>query len=133
MKKILISLTLSVGLMLSACNNPGESDESIDAHGEVNNLLKAVEFNDGGWINFEGDVSSSENEMIHTDAVSYNPNNDYLINTSVYVSYYNDGDFIETILHNEEPPISIERVEDANNIKLSFSSKKIQSIELWQK
>lgn len=130
MKKLLCVITLTEILLLSACSSSGDGSNET---GQRVNLLNIEKFVDDGWINFDGEVSSSENEMVHTESISYNSNNKYYLNDSAYVSYFNDDKFIETALHNEENPIELKIVKEANNIKLSFSNKKSERIVLEEK
>lgn len=130
MKRLLCAITLTGSMLLTGCNLSENSEDDTE---QSVNLMNVETLNDEGWINFDGEISSSANEMVHTESISYIPNNEYLLNDSAYVSYFNNDDFIKTVLHDGENPIKISNVEEANNIKLSFSNKKAERIVLSEK
>lgn len=130
MKRLLCAITLTGSMLLTGCNLSENSEDDTE---QSVNLMNVETLNDEGWINFDGEISSSANEMVHTESISYIPNNEYLLSDSAYVSYFNNDDFIKTVLHDGENPIKISNVEEANNIKLSFSNKKAERIVLSEK
>ena len=72
--------------------------------------------NEEGWINFEGDVGGN-NEYRITPVIDYDSNKSYEINKGAYVTYYSGEEFIKTVQQAEG---SIEQVEEADNIKVSY-------------
>jgi len=59
--------------------------------------------------------------MRTSDLIPYNSDKNYEINRSSYVSYFNGDEFIETKLYGEGLPLSIDSVEKADGIKVSFN------------
>lgn len=120
MKKILILSGLMSMLFIASCSNAEGTGESLIDNDSV------IE---GTWINYNGE-ETEDSEMRTTEAVEYDPSNDYEINRSSYVSYYNGDEFLETILYGEEPPMNLEKVENADSIRISFNAYNEDSITL---
>ena len=55
------------------------------------------------------------------------------INRSSYVSYFNGDNFIETKLYEEGFPKTLDTVEEADSIKVSFNESNKEVIELIEK
>ena len=91
-------------------------DDSIDETSSHDNLLE-FEGTETGWINFDGEISDN-NEYRITTAIEYEPEKDYTLTIGSYISYYSGEEFIKTVQHNPEE--SVEQVEEADNIKVSY-------------
>ncbi|MBF0753098.1 hypothetical protein IR135_02345 [Jeotgalicoccus nanhaiensis] len=112
-------MSLLVGIMLlSACS--GGSDD---------NLMDMGSLTEGSWMGYNGEAVENE-EMMTTDYIDYDPSNTYEINRSSYVSYFNGEDFIETIQYSGEPPMTLDTVEEADRIMVSFNQYNEDSINL---
>ena len=119
MKTKLLFMSLLVGIMLlSACS--GGSDD---------NLMDMGSLTEGSWMGYNGEAVENE-EMMTTDYIDYDPSNTYEINRSSYVSYFNGEDFIETIQYSGEPPMTLDTVEEADRIMVSFNQYNEDSINL---
>ncbi|KKK33959.1 hypothetical protein WN59_10175 [Salinicoccus sediminis] len=132
-------------LLLTACGT-GENGEETEASGsnaetsnEENadntqsaNLIDKESLNDGGWINFEGNVKEQEG-MMNTESIPYDPSKEYELNSGAYVTYFNGEEFIETKLIQDNLPGPIETVDEADSIQLSFHKDFIDMIELKEK
>ena len=69
--------------------------------------------------------------MIISNPIPYNPDLDYEANNTFYVTYMNGDDILETRLHGDgPPPIEVETVEEANQIRISFDRNKLDGFEL---
>lgn len=137
MKKMIVLFGIFSVLLLSACSekmNVTETDNSNASEKIANdktskNLIDPNTLIDGQWIDFNG-VEKASDKYVSTESIDYNPGNEYSINNGVYVSYFNDEEFIETIRFNEEGKLN--QVEDSNNIKLSFHEQFKDIISLTQ-
>ena len=119
MKTKLSFMSLLVGIMLlSACS--GGSDD---------NLMDMGSLTEGSWMGYNGEAVENE-EMMTTDYIDYDPSNTYEINRSSDVSYFNGEDFIETIQYSGEPPMTLDTVEEADRIMVSFNQYNEDSINL---
>ena len=120
MKKTLSLMSLLLGIMfLSACSS--SSDEG--------GLLDVGSATTGSWMGYNGEPVENE-EMMTSESIDYNPSKTYEINRSSYVAYYNGDEFIETVLYSGEPPMTLETVEEADSIVVSFNEYNEDSIEL---
>jgi len=117
-KLFFTSILLSV-IVLSACSN---SD---------GNLIDTSSVTDGSWISYDGNVVENE-EMMTSKSIDYDPSKDYEINRSSYVSYYNGDEFIETIQYSEDPPMTLDTVEEADSIVISFNQYNKDTISLTE-
>lgn len=119
MKTKLSFMSLLVGIMLlSACS--GGSDD---------NLIDMGSLTEGSWMGYNGEAVENE-EMMTTDFIDYDSSKTYEINRSSYVSYFNGEDFIETIQYSGEPPMTLDTVEEADRIMVSFNQYNEDSINL---
>src|SRR5699024_1468754 len=109
--KLFIISTLSA-VVLTACGSSGN-----DYPG---NLIDVGNLTEGSWVGYNGDDVENE-EMVTSELIPYDPDTDYEINRSSYVSYFNDGEFIETKLYGEDLPLTIDSVDEADGIKVSFN------------
>src|SRR5699024_1254433 len=105
----------------ATADNATESDsesteESAEEEPTHDTGLLDLSDNEEGWLNFEGGVGRN-NEYRMTPAIDYDPNKDYEINNGAYVTYYSGEEFIKTVQQTEG---SIEQVEEADNIKVSY-------------
>jgi hypothetical protein len=121
-KKVLCLMSFVAILIVSACGNNGENG---------NNLIDHDNIVTGSWINYDG-KETDDDEMRMTETISYNPEADYEVNRSSYVSYYNGDEFIDTVLYGEEPPMSLEKVEEADTIRISFNAYNEDDISLTE-
>lgn len=107
-------------VLLTACSN------------SAGNLIDTGSVTEGGWISYDGDTVENE-EMMTSKSIDYDPSKTYEINRSSYVSYYNGDEFIETIQYSDEPPMTLETVDEADSIVISFNQYNQDSIELKEK
>ena len=120
MKNKITYLVLIVGItLLSACSN---SDGNLIDNGSVT---------EGSWISYDGNVVENE-EMMTSKSIDYDPSKDYEINRSSYVSYYNGDEFIETIQYSDDPPMTLDTVEEADSIVISFNQYNEDTISLTE-
>src|SRR5699024_1296325 len=117
-KLFFTSILLSV-IVLSACSN---SD---------GNLIDTSSVTDGSCMSYDGNVVENE-EMMTSKSIDYDPSKDYEINRSSYVSYYNGDEFIETIQYSEDPPMTLDTVEEADSIVISFNQYNKDTISLTE-
>src|SRR5699024_1191031 len=116
-------MAFTVIILLSACNNNNsESDNLID----LNNATE------GSWVGYNGENVEDE-EMLTSELIPYDSNENFEINRSSYVSYFNGDEFIETKLYSDDMPATIETVEDADGIKVSFNQYNKDAIKLTAK
>lgn len=147
--KLLFLFSCTATLILGACSsdeqNRSGKDETItkksdetstdeSKSADVNNLIDKNDFTEGIWINQEGENMENE-EMITSGIISYNPDSEFELSRTGYVSYYNDDSFIKTVLYdyNESYPLSIETVQDSNNIRVSFNKRYTEDVVLIEK
>lgn len=116
-KMSFISVILSL-MIISACSN-NTSD----------NLMSMDSLTEGSWISYDGEPSENE-EMLTTESMEYDPAKTYEINRASYVSYFNGEEFIKTVKYVEEPPMTLETVENADSIRVSFNQYNEDAIEL---
>lgn len=121
--KLFMITVLSVSI-LAACGSGGS--------GNADNLIDAGSATEGSWVGYNGDEVEDE-EMVTSELIPYDPNTDYEINRSSYVSYFNGDEFIETKLYGEDLPLTIDSVEEADGIKVSFNQYNKDAIELVEK
>ena len=137
-KSTFLVLFLSI-LVLSACNNNEENkseetdNNSSNAEADKNvNLFSSEDVEEGYWINDAGEKAENS-QMITSSPIGYEPNKNYVSNRTLYVSYYSGENFIKTLLHDEETPVELETVKEADTIRLSFDKKKLENFELIEK
>ncbi len=121
LKRFMIAV-LSVSVLAACGNGSGDSDNLIDT-GSVTK---------GSWVGYNGDDVEDE-EMVTSELIPYDPDAGYEINRSSYVSYFNGDEFIETKLYGEDLPLTIDPVEEADGIKVSFNQYNSDAIELVEK
>lgn len=122
----------ATAFLLAACGTAEseESNESSNTNVETSteenveknvsaNLIDKSKLNEGGWINFEGKVKK-QTEMMNTESIPYDSSKEYELNSGAYVTYYNGDEFIKTKLTQKNVPVLIEKVDEADNIRLSF-------------
>ena len=117
MKKLLLITTTILVMIISACSN---SD---------GNLIDTGSVTEGSWISYDGNVVEND-EMMTSKSIDYDPAKNYEINRSSYVSYYNGDEFLETIQYSEDPPMTLETVEEADSVVISFNKYNQDTIEL---
>jgi len=144
MKKKIILLGLISTMLLAACNNEEISSETDnnDSLTEQNNadetetssenLFDSNTIEEGIWISQNGDIVEKEG-MILSKPIEYNPEYTYLMNETAYVTYLNGEEIIKTLLMDENRPITLETVKEADNIKVNFNEVKLENFELTMK
>ncbi|WP_026867655.1 hypothetical protein [Jeotgalicoccus marinus] len=118
-KRIIFNTLLLTVIVLSACSN---SDD---------NLIDTSSLNEGTWVTYDGEVVEND-EMRSTEPIDYDPSKSYEINRSSYVSYYNGDEFIETIQYSDDPPMTVDTVEEADSIVVSFNQYNEDTINLTE-
>lgn len=120
MKKRMSFMSLLLGLMfLTACRN---SD---------GNLIDTGSLTEGSWMGYDGEAVENE-EMMTSEPIEYDPATTYDINRSSYVSYFNGEEFIETIQYSGDPPMTLDTVEEADTIQVSFNQYNEDTIQLTE-
>ena len=117
-KIFLLTLFLTLALVTACSNSNG-------------NLIDTGSLTEGSWITYDGETVEKE-EMRTTEPIEYDTSKDYEINRSSYVSYYNGDEFIETIQYSEDPPMTLDTVEEADSIVLSFNQYNEDTISLTE-
>lgn len=120
----LFMITILSITILAACGSGGS--------GNSDNLIDTGSATEGSWVGYNGEDVEDE-EMMSSELIPYDPNTDYEINRSSYVSYFNGDKFIETKLYGEDLPLTIDSVEEADGIKVSFNQYNEDAIELIEK
>lgn len=120
LKRVLFSMSMLSVLAVSACVSNSENAENLIEHDMIEHGL---------WVDYNGE-NTEDDDMRVTEAISYHPEGEYELNRSSYVSYYNGDEFLETVLYSEEPPMEIDTVEGADNIRVSFNSYNEENISL---
>src|SRR5699024_1128496 len=120
MKKTLSLMSLLLGIMhLSTCSSGSGENVLIDMDSAAG----------GSWMGYEREAVENH-EMITSDTIDYNPSKTYEINRSSYVSYFKGEEFIETIQYSDDPPMTLDTVEEADNIVVSFNVYNEDTIKL---
>lgn len=134
MKKITVLLSLLVVVVLAACNN--ESSESSTEAGETSteqsgseNLFNPSTVEEGTWISQNGEIVEREG-MVVSEAIEYNPEEEYSMNNSAYVTYFSGDEILKTLLLDEGRPITLDTVDEADSIKVSIDEGKVENFEL---
>ncbi|MCK1975519.1 hypothetical protein LNK15_00430 [Jeotgalicoccus huakuii] len=118
-KKIPLLTLLCLLTILSACSNSN------------GNLIDTGSVTEGSWVSYDGKVVKDE-EMRSSEPIDYDPSNEYEINRSSYVSYYNGDEFIETIQYSDDPPMTLDTIEEADIIVISFNQYNEDTISLTE-
>ncbi|WP_052256866.1 hypothetical protein [Salinicoccus sp. YB14-2] len=136
--KNLILLT-SIVLLLSACSSTDNDTKGEDivneedtSENDQTNLIDMEELVEGKWIDTKG-IEQSNPKMLQTEPIGYTSNNSYILNGHAYVSYYKDGEFIKTNRYSgtvSDLPFTLEEVNEADTILLSFHEQWSESISL---
>lgn len=113
-----MSLLFSI-VFLTACGN---SD---------GNLIDTGSLTEGSWMGYDGEAVENE-EMMTSEPIDYDPATSYEINRSSYVSYFNGDEFIETIQYSDDPPMTLDTVEEADSIQISFNQYNEDTIQLTE-
>lgn len=119
MKIKLSFVSILLVIFLAACSNSS------------GNLIDTGSVTEGSWISYDGNVVENE-EMMTSKSIDYDPSKDYEINRSSYVSYYNGDEFIETIQYSDDPPMTLDTVEEADSIVISFNQYNEDTISLTE-
>lgn len=120
MKKTISLMSLLLGIMLlAACSSDSGEGGLIDTGSATT----------GSWMGYDGEAVDND-EMMTSESIDYDPSKTYEINRSSYVSYFNGEDFIETIQYSGDPPMTLDTVEDADSIVVSFNVYNEDTIKL---
>lgn len=115
-------------------NESTEGAETSEGEGKVSNstpqdnMLDLENF-EPGWINFEGELKGSPDYRV-TPEISYDPASQYKLNIGAYISYFNNGEFIETV---QSSSGSIDQIEGADTIRVSYHKSFTDNISLTKK
>lgn len=112
------TLLLSIALLTACSNSDG-------------NLIDTGSLTEGSWVSYDGNTVENE-EMRSTDHIDYDPAKTHEVNRSSYVSYYNGEEFIETIQYSDEPPMTLDTVDEADSIVISFNQYNEDTITLTE-
>lgn len=93
------------------------------------NLNDTASLTERSWVGYNDDKVEKE-EMRATEKIDYDPSKTNVINRSSYVAYYNGDEFNETIQYSGEPPMTLDTVEEADRIMVSFNQYNEDSINL---
>lgn len=111
-------LVSSVLIVLTACDNESTND----------NLINKVNSIDDSWINYEGDQENN-NTMVQSQFIPYDPNKEYEVNYPTYIAYYDGEEFLTTIRH-QETPATVETVEEADGVIVSYNKKNKNGMQM---
>ena len=115
-------MSVLLGIMLlSACSSGSGEGGLIDTGAATS----------GSWMGYKGEAVEND-EMMTSESIKYDPSKTYEINRSSYVSYYKGDEFIETIKYSDEPPMTLETVEEADSIVVSFNVYNKDTIKLQE-
>lgn len=133
MKKLLATSLLASFLLLPACTSESDDSETTE-ESESNettkmNLFKENDIEEGYWIGQSGNEVQDE-DMIITNKIEYNPESDYTMNKTAYVTYYSGDEILSTVLHNETLPITVKTNKEADAIRISFDKTKVDNFSL---
>lgn len=116
--KIPLMTLLLFFALLTACSNNSDG-----------NLIDTNSLTEGSWMGYNGEAVEKE-EMRTTETIEYDASKKFEINRSSYVSFFNGDEFIETIQYSDDPPLTLDTVEEADNIIISFNQYNEDTIEL---
>lgn len=114
----LLNLVIII-LFLTSCNTLKPEEE---------NLINKINIINDRWINYEG-VSENHKSINQSQFIPYNPDYSYKITHDTYVTYFNGEEFIKTKLY-EDTPVTIDKVEKADGIILSFNKENKSGMQL---
>ena len=112
-----------------------EGSEATDLNEEKSevttsdNGLMDLNNTEPGWINFEGILGGSS-EYRTTEPIEYDSSQDYELTRGAYIVYYNGDEYIKTVQESEG---TIEKVENADNIRVSYHKSFSEVISLTEK
>lgn len=108
-----------------------EEEEEEDGVEVGVNLFDSSTVEQGRWMAYDGQIRTNNSDMILSQPIEYDPSLTYAINSTAYVSYLEDDQFIETILYSDvSRETLIEPVGQANNIRMSIPSSRINDFEI---
>lgn len=117
-RKMPFMTLLLLFLFLTACSNNSDG-----------NLISTNSLTEGSWMGYNGEAVEKE-EMRMTEPIEYDASKTYEINRSSYVSFFNGDEFIETLQYSDDPPLTLDTIEEADNIIISFNQYNEDTIEL---
>jgi len=115
--------------ILDKSSDGTSEDDKSQNEENTQNLFDKNSLEEGVWINYEGGLSE-EDDMVITESIPYDSDNEYILTMGAYVSYYNGDEFIKTSLVTESTAEAIESVDEADNIRLSFNREHLEEINL---
>ena len=114
-------LVSSLLITLSACQAESTNE----------NLINKVNSIDDSWINYEGQQENN-NTMVQSQFIPYQPDKEYEVNYPTYIAYYDGETFLETIRH-QETPATVETVEEADGVIVSYNKKNKNGMKMVEK
>lgn len=135
MKIKILAVSLLATLILSGCGTENEQNqqEGVKTENKDENvaLTSQGEVTEGQWIDTNGEIQNNS-EMISVGPIGYVPDEKKFINKTAYISYFDGDKFIKTELYDYENdfPVEIESVSEANVIYISFNKKNSDTIQL---
>lgn len=115
----------------SASSDQTAADDSQES-GEVTtseNLFDLNDIEEGYWIGQSG-AEIQDEDMIISNQIDYNPKFSYFMNKTAYVTYMSDDEILNTVLHDDPPPVTVKDNKEADSIRISFDKKKLDEFEL---
>lgn len=110
-------------------DSENNSKEKAEEESPVD-LLEDVSFIEGYWINYSGE-DDQRGHMARTDFIPYDPEKDYSVTASSYVSYYYGENFIKTNNYGHNVPLVIEKVPEADRVIISIEKEYTENISLY--
>lgn len=104
------------------------SEEGTESNSESGENLLDIENSEAGWINFAGELKGSPDYRV-TPELLYDPSSQYELNIGAYVSYFSNGEFLETVQTSSGP---INQVEGADSIRVSYHNSFEENISLTE-
>ncbi|WP_411843035.1 hypothetical protein [Salinicoccus sp. HZC-1] len=107
----------------------GNAEEEVEEEPPLD-LLANMSFIEGYWINYSG-VNDPRSHMARTDFISYDPEKDYTLTASSYVSYYYGEEFIKTNNYGHGGSLIIEKVPEADRIIVSVEKSGMDELSFY--
>ena len=108
----------------------GNTNESDTDNTPTVDLMDDMSFIEGYWINYSG-VDDPRGHMARTDFIPYDPEKEYTVTASSYVSYYYGEAFIKTNNYGHNTPLVIENVPEADRLIVSVNQADTERISLY--
>lgn len=121
MVKKLLGTLMIASIMVSGCSDENRGENLIDKDYLISN----------SWVNYNGRVSGND-DMKLTVAIPVDANKQYKVTRSTYVSFYDETEFLETILiTGGDFPKDVEILPDATHIRLSFNEVNLEHMSFY--